>query len=279
LSKNEDNIRILRDAGVSFTNIDLRTLPATVYPRMTSDISETSAQIAKLQNKLGAPIAGPVPKIEGGLPGAQKTVAEVETEIAARKAAAAQGRGGLVGAVEARATDLAEAKQAAKAAASDLTKFKSELSSLREKVGVPAHETVADIVSDIPEAKQIAAEVRKALDFQLKAGELATMGSKLNMPLLTKYQSLKIPTDITTEIIVNNTLQSLSKNTNTRLAQRIALAMLTPESLAQAMRAAAKGNLLQRGGAAAGAAIKGANTLAPSAVNALLNNQSANGAP
>jgi hypothetical protein len=138
---------------------------------------------------------------------------------------------------------------------------------------------VADIVSDIPEAKQIAAEVRKALDFQLKAGELATMGSKLNMPLLTKYQSLKIPTDITTEIIVNNTLQTLSKNTNTRLAQRIALAMLTPESLAQAMRAAAKGNLLQRGGAAAGAVIKGANTLAPSAVNALLNNQSANGAP
>jgi hypothetical protein len=279
LSKNEDNIRILRDAGVNFTNIDLRTLPATVYPRMASDISETSAQIAKLQNKLGTPIAGPVPKVEGGLPGAQKTVAEVEAEIAARKAAAAQGRGGLVGAVEARATDLAEAKQAAKAATSDLTKFKSELSSLREKVGVPAHETVADIVSDIPEAKQIAAEVRKALDFQLKAGELATMGSKLNMPLLTKYQSLKIPTDITTEIIVNNTLQSLSKNTNTRLAQRIALAMLTPESLAQAMSAAAKGNLLQRGGAAAGAVIKGANTLAPSAVNALLNNQSANGAP
>ena len=138
---------------------------------------------------------------------------------------------------------------------------------------------MADIVSGAPEAKQIAAEVRKALDFQLKAGELATMGSKLNMPLLTKYQSLKIPTDITTEIIVNNTLQSLSKNTNTRLAQRIALAMLTPESLAQAMRAAAKGNLLQRSGASAGAVIKGANTLAPSAVNALLNNQSANGAP
>jgi hypothetical protein len=274
MSKYEDNMRILKDAGVDFTNINLRTLPATVYPRMAADISETTSQIQKLQDKLGPTPQAPVPTIQGDLSTVRKTVAEVEAEIASRKAASVED-------VADRARDLEQAKQAAKVATADLDKVNADISALRERLNIPEKETVADIVADVPEAKNIVDQVQTALYHQTTAAALAETGAKLKMPLWEKYRNVKIPVGIGTEIIVNNTVAELSKNVNARLAQRLALAMIDSKALAEAMQKAAKGNLTQRAVDVTAKTAGAVNKLAPGAVNinALLNSQTANGVP
>ena len=267
MSRYEDNMRILKGAGVDFSNINLRTLPATVYPRMAADISETTAQIQKLQDKLGPAPQGPVPTIEGGMPGVRKTVAEVEADVAARSAAAAQNRGVLAGDVEAATREVVRREQAAKAAVSDLETVNADIAALRQKLNVPEKETVADIVADVPEAKAIVDQVKEALYHQTSAAKLAETGAKLKMPLWEKYRSVKIPVGIGTEIIINNTVAELSKNVNARLAQRLALAMIDSKALAEAMKKAAKGNLTQRAVDATTRTVGAVNKLAPAAVN------------
>lgn len=252
MSRYEDNMRILKGAGVDFTNINLRTLPATVYPRMAADISETTAQIQKLQDKLGPTPQGPIPQIEGGMPGVRKTVAEVEADIAARDEAA---------------REVVRREQAAKAAVSDLETVNADISALRKKLNVPEKETVADIVADVPAAKAIVDQVKEALYHQTSAAKLAETGAKLKMPLWEKYRSVKIPVGIGTEIIINNTVAELSKNVNARLAQRLALAMIDSKALAEAMKKAAKGNLTQRAVDATTKTVGAVNKLAPAAVN------------
>lgn len=275
MSKYEDNMRILKDAGVDFTNINLRTLPATVYPRMAADISETTSQIQKLQDKLGPAPQAPAPTIEGGLPAVRKTVAEVEAEAAARKAASARNKEALVGDVADRARELEQAKQAAKVATADLDKVNADIDALRKRLNIPEKETVADIVADVPAAKNIVDQVQTALYHQTTAAALAETGAKLKMPLWEKYRSVKIPVGIGTEIIVNNTVAELSKNVNARLAQRLALAMIDSKALAEAMQKAAKGNITQRAVDATTKTVGAVNKLAPAAVNinALMGNQ------
>ena len=172
-----------------------------------------------------------LPKLSGNVEKVQGAIAQADK---ASLAAATKARSDLIATREA---EKAAGKTSAKASAEPLKDLESRIASAKTSVGGRGGESVSDILSSVPEAESVLAEVEKFLQQDKRFKELAAEGRGFKTPSI---DGTSILTGIQLSDRVTNYLLKAFVGDNAVLKLRIAKALLTKESAQKAFKSAAR---------------------------------------
>lgn len=172
------------------------------------------------------------------LPKLSEKVEKVQGAIAqadkASLAAATKARSDLIATREA---EKAAGKTSAKASAEPLKDLESRIASAKTSVGGRGGESVSDILSSVPEAKSVLAEVEKFLQQDKRFQELATEGRRFKTASSDTIINLRgLPL---TDRLTNYLVKAFAGDDSV-LKLRLAKALLTKESAQKAFKSAAR---------------------------------------